>query len=86
MLHITKKEEEIKEKNYNSLYTLFNIKEIKEIKETKETQSKPITIKKSLSLDNFWPNTPPNSLPNESFLHSIQTFLKNKYSQMERQY
>jgi len=77
MLHITKKEEEIKEKNYNSLYTLFNIK---------ETQSKPITIKKSLSLDNFWPNTPPNSLPNESFLHSIQTFLKNKYSQMERQY
>ena len=82
MLHITKKEE-IKEKNYNSLYTLFNIKEIKE---TKETQSKPITIKKSLSLDNFWPNTPPNSLPNESFLHSIQTFLKNKYSQMERQY
>ena len=80
MLHITKKEEEIKEKNYNSLYTLFNIKE------TKETQSKPITIKKSLSLDNFWPNTPPNSLPNESFLHSIQTFLKNKYSQMERQY
>ena len=79
MLHITKKEE-IKEKNYNSLYTLFNIKE------TKETQSKPITIKKSLSLDNFWPNTPPNSLPNESFLHSIQTFLKNKYSQMERQY
>tara|TARA_B110001450_G_C17268150_1_gene338370 strand:- start:41 stop:274 length:234 start_codon:yes stop_codon:yes gene_type:complete len=77
MLHITKKEEEIKEKNYNSLYTLFNIK---------ETQSKPIAIKKSLSLDNFWPNTPPNSLPNESFLHSIQTFLKNKYSQMERQY
>ena len=77
MLHITKKEEEIKEKNYNSLYTLFNIK---------ESQSKPITIKKSLSLDNFWPNTPPNSLPNESFLHSIQTFLKNKYSQMERQY
>ena len=77
MLRITKKEEEIKEKNYNSLYTLFNIK---------ETQSKPITIKKSLSLDNFWPNTPPNSLPNESFLHSIQTFLKNKYSQMERQY
>ena len=77
MLRITKKEEEIKEKNYNSLYTLFNIK---------ESQSKPVTIKKSLSLDNFWPNTPPNSLPNESFLHSIQTFLKNKYSQMERQY
>ena len=72
MLHITKKEEEKEEeKNYNSLYTDFN---------TKETNTKPITIKKSLSLDNFWPNTPPNSLPKESFLHSIQNFLKNKYT------
>jgi hypothetical protein len=56
-------------KNISDIYTNFNIHKSKPI---------AITMKKSLSLENFWPNTPPSNSPNTSFLHSVQNFLNKK--------
>ena len=75
MLHISRNNITNNKENKNSTFkTNFQSFEIKE----KKTKPIVINMKKSLSLDNFWPNTPPSDSPNDSFLHSLDSFLKKK--------
>ena len=62
----------------SNLYENYNIL-------PKPVKTKPINInmKKSLSLDNFWPNTPPTNSPNETFLQSFKEFLNKKIKQIK---
>tara|TARA_B110000908_G_C9867111_1_gene276722 strand:- start:7 stop:258 length:252 start_codon:yes stop_codon:yes gene_type:complete len=66
-----------KKKIYN-LYENYNIS-------PKVVKTSPINInmKKSLSLDHFWPNTPPTNSPNETFLMSFKQFLNKKLKQFK---
>jgi len=71
MLHISNTKKIDTNDTIQNLYREYN---------TKEKKSEPITIsmKKSLSLDNFWPNTPPSNSPNNNILYSVQKFFKKK--------
>jgi len=71
MLHISNTKKIDTNDTIQNLYREYN---------TKEKKSEPITIsmKKSLSLDTFWPNTPPSNSPNYNILYSLQKFFKKK--------
>ena len=71
MLQLTSIQYKDNKPDIKNEYDLFEITKVK-----MTTAPLTITMKKSLSSDTFWPNTPPSNSPDETFLESMRQFFK----------